>query len=230
MGLSEEQVNVEKSDNSVSLTIAYHLNPTDNYIDILENYLGSYYLEAQDFPKATEHMSRAVAMLSKLYGPESQRLMQIDSNLAGLYTRTGQFPLAWKTYEYSLTNKYGQMDTQAANHAMFALSLAQGGNPRRAIEEGLTGARLSRELFVLTARTLPERQALAYDKTRPHGLDTTISVALKHSELPLEDSYQEMVRSRALVADEMARHGCAPANDSDVHRVQELWARNATKV
>jgi CHAT domain-containing protein len=205
-----------------ALAIAYHLDPTDNHIGVLENNLGSYYLKAQDFSKATDHISRAVAMLSKLYGAESQRLMQIDSNLAGLYTRTGQFPLAWKTYEYSLTNKYGQMDTQAANRAMFAVSLAQGGNPPRAIEEGLTSGRMSRELFVLTARTLPERQALAYNLTRPHGLDTAISVALKHPELPVADIYQEVVRSRALVADEMARRQKNLNTDNDPETAQLL--------
>jgi hypothetical protein len=64
---------------------------------------------------------------------------------------------------------------------------------------------MSREMFMLEARTLPERQALAYDATRPHGLDTSISVVLKHPELPNAEIYQEIVRSRALVADEMAR-------------------------
>jgi CHAT domain-containing protein len=88
---------------------------------------------------------------------------------------------------------------------MFALSLAQGGNPTRAVEEGLTSARMGREMFVLEARTLPERQALAYDATRPRGLDTAISVVLKHPELSNAAIYQEVVRSRALVADEMAR-------------------------
>ena len=188
-----------------ALAIAYRLDPADNHIGVIENNLGSNYLKALNFSKAAEHLNRAVDMLGKLYGPESPRLRQVNRNLAGLYTRTGQFPLAWKSYEFSLENKFEQMDTQAANHSMFAQSLAQGGNAQRAVEEGLIGARMSREMFVLQARTLPERQALAYNASRPHGLDTSISVVLKHPELPLEDIYQEVVRSRALVADEMAR-------------------------
>jgi CHAT domain-containing protein len=85
----------------------------------------------------------------------------------------------------------------------------------------LTSARLSRELFVLEARSLPERQALAYDATRPHALDTSISVVLKHPELPVADIYQEAVRSRALVADEMARRqrNLNASNDAETARL-----------
>jgi len=197
-----------------ALAIAYRLDPTDNHFGVIENNLGLNYLKLQNFPKATEHLTRAVDMLTRLYGPESPRLMQINRNLAALYTRTGQFPLAWKAYEFSEKNKYEQTDMQASNHALFAQSLAQGGAPQRAIDEGLASARISRDFFVLQARTLPERQALAYDATRPHGLDTAISVVLKHPEIPTADIYQEVVRSRALVADEMAhRQKNLNAND-----------------
>jgi CHAT domain-containing protein len=188
-----------------SLAIAYRLDPNDLHLGVIENNLGSNYMKVQNFAKAQEHLTRAVEMLGKLYGPESQRLMQVDRNLARLHTRMGDFPMAWKTFEISLQNKYEQMDMQANGHAMFALSLAEGGDAKRAIQEGLQSARMSREIFVLQARVLPERQALAYDATRPHGLDTAISVLLKHLDLPAVDIYQEVVRSRALVADEMAR-------------------------
>jgi CHAT domain-containing protein/tetratricopeptide (TPR) repeat protein len=188
-----------------ALAIAYRLYPNDNHMGVIENNLGSNYLKAQNFAKATEHLNKAISMLGQLYGAQSPRLMQVHRNLANLYTRTGQFPLAWKSFEFSLKNTYAQIDGQAVNYAMFAQSLAQGGDAARAVNEGLTSARMSRELFVLQARVLPERQALAYDAVRPHGLDTAISVALRHPELPVGDIYQEVVRSRALVADEMAR-------------------------
>lgn len=188
-----------------ALAIAYRATPHENHIGILENNLGAHYIRAQKFDKALEHLNRALDLVEKTYGPESPLDMQVHHNLANLYSRTGQFPEAWKAYEFSLKNKYEQVDKRAGTIAMFALSLAQGGNPTRAVEEGLTSARMSREMFVLQARTLPERQALAYDATRPHGLDTSISVILKHPELPTAEIYQEVVRSRALVADEIAR-------------------------
>jgi CHAT domain-containing protein len=188
-----------------ALAIAYRLAPDDLHNGVIENNLGTNYLKAQKFDKAAEHLARATDMLGKLYGPDSQRLMQIDVNLAGLYSRTGQFAQAWKTFDYSLQNKYGAMDVKATNRGLYAQSLAQGGNPALAIDQGLLSARMSREIFVLQARTLPERQALAYDATRPHGLDTAVSVVLRHPDLPDAEIYQEVIRSRALVADEMAR-------------------------
>ena len=188
-----------------ALAIAYNIDPNDNHTGVIENNLGANYMKAQNFPKAAEHLNRAIDMLTKLYGADSVRLMQVNRNLAGLYTRTGQFTLAWKAYEFSLQNKYEQMDNNASSHAQFAQSLAQGGNAQRAMEEGITSARIGREIFVLQARTLPERQALAYDAMRAHGLDTSLSVVLKHPELSNVEIYQELIRSRALVADEMAR-------------------------
>lgn len=188
-----------------ALAIAYRISPSDNHFGVIENNLGLHYLKLQQFDKASAHLSRAVSMLSALYGPESSRLMQVNRNLARLYTATGQFPLAWKTFDFALKNDHAQLDAQANSHAVFAQSLAQGGDPSRAVKEALTSARMSREIFVLQARTLPERQALAYDAVRPHGVDTSLSVLITHPELASEDTYQEVVRSRALVADEMAR-------------------------
>ncbi|MGD0629505.1 MAG: CHAT domain-containing tetratricopeptide repeat protein [Terracidiphilus sp.] len=188
-----------------ALAIMYRVSPNDRHIGYIENNLGTHYLKLQKFDKAADHFNRAHDALVKSYGPDSSMVMQVNHNLAIMYSRTGQFPLAWKAYEFSLENKFELLDMQALVHSWFSLSLAQGGNPARAVQEGLTSARISREIFVLQARTLPERQALAYDAVRPLGLDTSISVVLKHPELPIADIYQEVVRSRALVADEMAR-------------------------
>ena len=206
-----------------ALAIVYKTNPNDEHIGVIENNLGAHYLRIQKFDKALEHLNRAVALTEKTYGTDSPLEMQIHHNLANLYSRMGHFSDAWKAYEFSLTNRYESVDSRAGTRAMYALSLAQGGSPTRAVEEGLLSARLSREIFVLQARTLPERQALAYDATRPHGLDTSISVVLKHPELSTVDIYQEVVRSRALVADEMARRqrNLNASNDPETGRLLE---------
>ena len=201
-----------------SLTIAYRLYPNDNHMGVIENNLGSNYMKAGDYGKAAAHLDRAISMLSQVYGAESPRLMQVNRNRARLYAKSGQFPLAWKAFEFSLKNNYEQVDARAASLALYAQSLAQGGDDKRAIEEGLASAKMSREIFTLQARTLPERQALAYDATRPHGVDTAISVLLRHRDLPIAETYQEVVRSRALVADEMA------------HRQKNLNANNDPEV
>lgn len=210
-------------DEEEALAIAHRAYPNDLHYGVIEANLGAAYLKKQNFPLAAEHTQRAVEMLGKLYGEDSVRLMQMHSRLGDLYTRTGQYALAWKSYEVVLGLKHEQMDARASYHAAFSRSLAQGGDLKRAIDEGLTAEQLSRDMFVLQARTLPERQALAYNAVRPHGLEVPLSVILAHPELPAKEVFEEMVRSRALVADEMARRqrNLNRNNDAETSRLLE---------
>jgi CHAT domain-containing protein len=188
-----------------ALAVGMKARPDDPHIGVFENNAGSHYLRTQQFDLALAHLNRAIELFARFYGVDSSYELKAQSSLADLYNRTGQFPLAWKNYEIGLGNKYLTVDERAELQSVFARSLASGGDLPRAIEEGLAAARIGRENFVLQARTLPERQALAYDRRRPRGLDTALSVLTRHPELPSADIYQEVVRSRALVADEMAR-------------------------
>jgi CHAT domain-containing protein len=204
-----------------ALAVGMRARPNDPHIGVFENNVAARYMRIQDFPKAIEHLNRSIDIFTRAYGSESAYVFDAMTNLASVYSRTGQFALAWKTYETSFRNKNQTVDSLANEHADFARSLAAGGNLSRAIEEGLLSARMSRESFVLQARTLPERQALAYDRIRPRAVDTAFSVLLRHPELPVADVYQEMVRSRALVADEMARRqkNLNANNDPEVARM-----------
>ena len=213
-----------------ALRIAYRVRPDDPDIAIIENNLGSHYSSVNKLDKALEHLNRSVQILDKYYGLGSPLDMQVRHNLASVYTQAGQFDAAWKGYEFSLQNKAEQVDNQAITHWMYALSLAQGGKPARAVEQGLTSARLSREMFVLQARTLPERQALAFDATRSKGVEIAISAALKHPDLPINDIYQEVIRSRALVADEMARRQKNLNADNDPETAGLLKDLNKARV
>jgi CHAT domain-containing protein len=208
-----------------AVAIGSRVRPDDPHLGIFENNLATHFIRTQDFPKAIVHLNRAMEVSSHAYGPDSPSVLASLENLAGLYSRTGQFPLAWKTYESSLRNKNETFDAQANSHGDFARSLASGGNLTRAIQEGLLASQMGRESFVLQARTLPERQALAYDHLRPRGIDTALSVLARHEDLPSAETYQEMIRERALVADEMARRqkNLNEAKDPEIARqLQEL--------
>lgn len=187
------------------LAAGLRAKPNAPEIGIMENNAATHFIRIQDFPRAIEHLNKALDITRRAYGPDNGVVRSITGNLASVYSRTGQFALAWKTYETTVNNKNETIDTQANMHADFARSLASGGDLNRAIEEGLLAERMGRNSFVLQASILPERQALAYDRVRALGVDTAISVLARHPELPVADSYQEMIRSRALVADEMAR-------------------------
>ncbi len=206
---------------SECLAAALRSRPDDPHIGVFENSLGTHYMRAGDFPNAILHLNAAVQRLSKTYGPRSPWIMDVSSNLASIYSRTGQFSLAWPKYEFSLENENAAYDEKAEDHAEFARSLAAGGDLNRAIREALLANRMGRESFILQARLLPERQALAYERRRAHGLDTAHSVLLRHPALPSTDIYEEMIRSRALVADEMARRqrNLNAAKDPDTARL-----------
>jgi CHAT domain-containing protein len=204
-----------------SLSIGRQIGPDDPHLGALENNAGAILALAQEFTKAIPHLNNALEIAIKNYGAGAWQANTIRENLGSLYTRTGEFPLAWKSYETVLGDNSYAADSLADTHAAFARSLASGGDLTRAIKEGLQSAQMSRESFVLQARTLPERQALAYNNQRPKGLDIALSVLARHAELPATDIYQEVVRSRALVADEMARRqrNLNSNNDPEVARL-----------
>ncbi|MGD0941736.1 MAG: CHAT domain-containing tetratricopeptide repeat protein [Terracidiphilus sp.] len=204
-----------------ALSIGLRVHPNDPLLGALEQNAAVHYVRTQEFSKALSHFNHALELEIRDYGPGSSRVNSTLLNLATLYNRMGDFPLAWKNYEIALGSKNNTSISLANAHALYASSLASGGNLTRAIQEGLMSAEMGRERFVLQARTLPERQALAYDDQRPLGLDIALSVLARHPEMPPVDIYQEMVRSRALVADEMARRqkNLNASNDPEVARL-----------
>jgi CHAT domain-containing protein/tetratricopeptide (TPR) repeat protein len=204
-----------------AVSIYLHSFPNDPSFAIVENSAGLHYLGTQEFPKAIVHLNHALELVQRDYGTDSWMINTILYNQAEIYSRSGEFPLAWKNYAIVLQNENEGYDSLALGHLAYARSLASGGNLPRAIEEGLLAAQKGRENFVLQARTLPERQALAYNDQRPKGLDIVLSVLARHPELPTADIYQEAVRSRALVADEMARRqkNLNGNNDPEVARL-----------
>jgi CHAT domain-containing protein/tetratricopeptide (TPR) repeat protein len=203
------------------LAAALRSKPDDPHVGVFENSLGSHYLRVEDFPNAIIHLNAAADRLSKTYGPRSAWVMDVAGNQASVYSRSGDFKQAWPKYEFALENKSSPYDDRADQHADFARSLASGGSLQRAIDEGLVASRMGRESFTLQARVLPERQVLAYAQRRAKGLDTALSVVARHPDLPTTAVYDEMVRSRALVADEMARRqrNLNASNDPETARL-----------
>ena len=210
-----------ESDLEEALSLGRQIGPDDPHLGVIENNAAYLLILTKEPTKATLHFNRALEIAIKNYGASEWQATTIRENLADSYTWSGEFPLAWKNYDIILGDNHYAAATLAEIHALFARSLASGGDLPRAIKESLQSARMSRESFVLQARTLPERQALAYDKHRPKGLEVAFSVLAQHPELLSTDIYQEMVRSRALVADEMARRqkDLNANNDPEVARL-----------
>ena len=205
------------------LAITLRSHPDDPHLGLMEQNAGVHYMYAMEFPKALPHFNRALELNLKIYGPGTKQVNVVLLNMADYYTCTGQFPLAWKNFETVLGSNSASVDFLASAHSMYAASLASGGNLQRAIDEGLIAAKITRESFVLQARTLPERQALAYYDQLPYGrgLDITLSVLTRRLNLSAIGIYQETVRWRALVAEEMARRqkNLNASNDPEIARL-----------
>ena len=87
-----------------------------------------------------------------------------------------------------------------------ALTLASSGRTPEALVLGMRAEQIGREHLRLSARTLSERQALAYASTRVSSLGLLLTLAADH---PGEHSltrevFDSLIHSRALVIDEMA--------------------------
>ncbi len=204
-----------------ALAIAHRVRPNDPETGILESNAGTHYLRSQEFAKAITHFQSSLQIVEKAYGSDSPMLQTIHGNLAEMYTRTGQFELAWQNFKIGLSNQHQTMFNQAWSRAGYARSLAGGGQLQPAIKEALEASRVGRETFVLQARTLPEQQALSYYRNRPFGLNIALSVVARHPDLVSDDVFQEMARNRALVTEEMARRqrNLNANNDPEVARL-----------
>jgi CHAT domain-containing protein len=210
-----------------AVQLARRVHPDDPEIAILEANLGVLYMRNQQFEQSLQHLQQSIADLTRSYGPGNRQIPRVLITLGELNTRRGAFAEAWKCYEEALANPHVTADELARERAAFSRSLASGGDLKRAIEQGLIAERIGRETFQLQARILPESQALTYEKQRPRGLGAVLSVLARHPELSPENVYQEVVRSRALVADEMAsrQKNLNSANDPKISELlQELSA------
>ena len=84
-----------------------------------------------------------------------------------------------------------------------AVTFAELGDTTSAIESALGAEATGRQHLRITLRSLPERQSLTYAATRPKGLDLAMSLS-GDDDRAVSRVFDALVRSRALVLDEMA--------------------------
>jgi CHAT domain-containing protein len=85
----------------------------------------------------------------------------------------------------------------------YALSFL--GRYKEAVDLELGARRLQRERIRMAIRLMPEQQALSMVSTGAESYNTAVSLADRHPEVAAAAVYQEVVRSRGLVAEEMAQ-------------------------
>jgi CHAT domain-containing protein len=178
--------------------------------------------------KAQPLYERALRLWEQSRGSESSFVAVALVQLAGLLQETGELPKARQLYERALAI---QEKTYGPDHSTVAGTLrglaqlrAMTGEPDDAFALALRAEEVGRDHWQLIATTLSEREALAYARERASGLDLALTLAAQKSppkgpeEKPTSrkttrDMWSAVVRSRALVLDEMAaRHRSVSAS------------------
>lgn len=153
---------------------------------------------------------RALGLWEQSRGSESPFVALALSQLAGLLQEAGDLVSARQLYERALTI---QEKTFGANHVALAQTLrglaqirAMNGETKEAFALALRGEEIGRQHWQLIATTLSEREALAYAAERTSDLDLPLTLAAQEGQRA-RDAWSALIRSRALVLDEMAaRH------------------------
>ena len=135
-------------------------------------------------------------------------------NLAAIHSHKGDVKKALTFIKRSLAieEKISHPDHPAWAWRMceFSKYLLYGGQLAAALKEALRSEEIARDHLRLMTLSLAERQALAYAAIKPQGIDICLSLAANDSEgieVSADKVWDSLIRSRALVFDEMAvRH------------------------
>ena len=175
-------------------------------------------------------LERALAIEEKAYGPNHIDIAFVLNNLATASATLGETARARALYERAIaiaTPVYGPNHPDVARILSgYATLLLRLGENRLALDAALRTEQIGRDHLTTTIRTLPERQALRYAATRATAMDVLLRIAAREPSAR-RSVFDALVRSRALVFDEMAaRHRLmAQTNDAEIGR---LWESLAT--
>ena len=160
--------------------------------------------------RASQVATRAVDLVMRSDSPDTPSFATVLNRHGSLQIERGDFESARVYYERALAIRDRAVgrshplfaDTQIG----YARAIAGLGNPVSALESALEAEGTARQHLRLMLRYLPERQSLRYASTRPKGLDLALS--LNGVGAPPDNRVLDaLIRSRALVLDEMAARG-----------------------
>lgn len=192
---------------------------------ILESNAGMFFSMTKKYDAAHLHLNKALELSRTLYGSDSVQVAHALMSVGYLDAIAGHDKGAIAEYgeARALYSKwYGPEHSRTAIlEASFARALVSSGDLSGALEMAVHSHRAQREYFSLAVRVLPERQALALASEEKRGLNVGLSIVVQHPELGAATVYEEEIRSRALVAEEMARRQVAlnRKNDAETDRL-----------
>jgi CHAT domain-containing protein len=165
---------------------------------------------------ALSYFARTIAVREKAVGRDHPWVAESLCDLGMVRARFGEARGAREAFEEALAIQDRTLDPRHPDRARTVLELSKAllalGESAAAFQRGLEAARLDREHFRATAQGLSEGDALRFARERDGAIDVlvTLLTAARKGAIPsggTARAWDELVRSRALVLDEMAsRH------------------------
>jgi tetratricopeptide (TPR) repeat protein len=181
----------------------------------------SYLYSDRAEPETAESLAtRALEINERAYGSAHVDLAYSLVSLGRAQTGRGDLAIARATLERALdlrTAALGPENPLLVPPLHFLSQvLLRAGAPREAFEHALRAESIARNNLRLTARGAPERQALRYAAERLSSLDIALAVAADLQDPSLSTAgWDGLIRSRAVVLDEMAVRHRLSASGSD---------------
>lgn len=165
-----------------------------------------------EYPSARRHLERALELQTSVWGPEHSDVGLTRIGLGSLFLETGDYEKAVLSLTQAVVMVKKTVGPAAPQlpDALSRLALAHrmAGRAGLAIESAIEAETVARRQFRDTTQTFSEKEALQYASVRVSGLDVALSVlADSAARLPadaVDRVFDQVVRSRALVLDEMA--------------------------
>jgi CHAT domain-containing protein len=188
----------------------------------------------RNLPSARDYTERAVRLLEKTEDPD---LMYALQSLALIVAEQGESVLAEQIGRRALSlqeKRHGAAHPlAAASLETLAFILARQGRATEAIELALEAEGRAREHTRLMLQSLTEREALVFASARASGLDHFLPLIARNpsrSGAVARAAFDSLIRSRALVLDEMAmRHRTVhSASDPETGRLAAGMASTRT--
>lgn len=207
------------------------LKPTDPLMVELEAQEARCQFETGDHDRGLATMEKALHDKEATYGPDHPEIAEALDNLAELYRLQKRYADAKVLLDRGLLicrKTYTPLHPFIAeSEAHLAQVLMESGDPAGALTHALEAERVGREHLSLSVATLPEREATLFAVKRLSALPIALSVAVEDSKAgktaDIERAYDALIRSRAIVFDELAsRHGINAAASEDVTAIAKL--------
>jgi CHAT domain-containing protein/tetratricopeptide (TPR) repeat protein len=190
--------------------------------------LAALWIQTGDPARAAPLLVRALRIEEKALGPDHPMVAETLMTLGDLLGSSGDHGRERQLYERALAIRQKALgpDHPVVAQSLMALAklLEEQGDGPAALDVALRAEEIGRAHLRLNIRTLSERQALRYASVRVSGLD----VALSSAQQALDPStisrlWDSVIRSRALVLDEMAvrHHAVVGAADPDLFRLRD---------